>query len=340
MNKLWSILFGVMMAAAFALFPISYYKGWWLPEDVSTYGHRIDWLFYLILYITGFFFVLTEALLVWFMYRYSGGPGQAPAGHGENMSHEAERKLELAWSIVPGIILFLLAVVQISAWADIKYQTNMPGPDEKAQQLEVTAQQWQWNIRYPSPQRLAEWEKDAAQARQFLGRREPDDVRVVNEVHIWKGSMEHPAKVVVHLNTQDVLHSFFLPHVRVKQDALPGKTIPVWFAVTKSNCVHTVYDPAESDPKERWKLASTLDAAKLKELADPSYHRWEDGYNAATKERNQPGQIWELACAEYCGSRHSMMRGKLYVHETKEDFLAWLSMAAAEGQRTQPPPAR
>src|SRR5262249_11660807 len=144
----------------------------------------------------------------------------------------------------------------------------------------------------------------------------------------------NPARVLVHLNTRDVLHSFFLPHVRVKQDALPGKTIPVWFAVTDHNCVHTVYNAG------RWNLESDLTDAQRKELTDPSFHRWEDGYHPGRKERNVSERIWELACAEYCGSRHSMMRGKLYVHETEQDFLAWLEHAAAENRRTQPPPAR
>lgn len=314
MNKLWSILFGVSMAGAFLLFPFAYVKGWWLPRDVSTYGDRIDWLFYLILFITGFFFVLTEALLVWFMYRFGGQAGPAQQSQGAGMSHASERKLELAWSILPGLILLFIAVAQINAWAEIKYQTSMPTVDSSVQQMEVTARQWEWRVRYPSPRRVQEWKKTPELAKSFLKHPEPDDVRVVNEIHVWKGSKAEPRKVLVHLKTLDVLHSFFLPHVRVKQDALPGKTIPVWFAVTDANAVRW-----EQDGQVRWV---------------------EKGYNPKTGETTDPGMIWELACAEFCGSRHSMMRGKLYVHETEQDFLAWLEMAATEGQRTQPPPAR
>lgn len=336
MTKLWSILFGVAMAAAFALFPISYVVGWWLPRDISTFGDRVDWLFYLILFITGFFFVLTEAILVWFMYRFDGRESLKPVQHTGHMSHETERKLELAWSIVPGLILIFIAVAQINAWADIKYQSNMPKPDGSVQQMEVTAKQWEWRVRYPNPERIKKWQDKSEDASKFFLNPQPDDVRLANEIHIWKGSKDTPKRVLVHLNTRDVIHSFFLPHVRVKQDALPGKNIPVWFAVTDHNCVHTVFDPSD----RKWKLASELDPIKLKELEDAAYHRWEDGYNPESKERGDKSRIWELACAEFCGSRHSMMRGKLYVHESEQDYLAWLQHAAKESKRTNLPAAR
>ena len=109
--------------------------------------------------------------------------------------------------------------------------------------------------------------------------------------------------MLVHLKTQDVIHSFFLPNLRLKQDALPGKTIPVWFAVTEYNM--------EPDPR------STESEPRCKEK-----------------------EIWELACAEFCGTRHSMMRGKLYVHKDKADFLKWLKYAEAEQNRHSPLAAR
>src|SRR5579859_2877000 len=60
--------------------------------------------------------------------------------------------------------------------------------------------------------------------------REIDDIDLPNELHTWKG-----AKVKIYLKTEDVIHSFFLPQLRLKQDALPGKTIPIWFEVTEAN---------------------------------------------------------------------------------------------------------
>ncbi len=74
MNKLWSVVFGVVAFLGFALFVIAPLVGWWLPKDISTFGGEVDFLFYLILAITAFFYVLTEAILVYNMYRFEGQP--------------------------------------------------------------------------------------------------------------------------------------------------------------------------------------------------------------------------------------------------------------------------
>src|SRR5207244_9219727 len=120
---------------------------------VSSYGGGVDLLFHVILFVTGFFFILSEAILVYNMYKGSlrTGEEKAPYVHGNH-------KLEMIWTVVPGAILLLLAIVQIHVWADIKYQSRMPKPDKDVQQIEVTARQWEWRIRIPSHERLNDWE--------------------------------------------------------------------------------------------------------------------------------------------------------------------------------------
>src|SRR5262249_42554258 len=88
--------------------------------------------------------------------------------------------------------------------------------------------------------------------------------------------------------------------------------IPVWFAVTDFN--------TKKDPH-----------------SDPNHPRWLDGYNSETKQFHDPSRIWELACAEYCGTRHSMMRGRLFVHENEEDFKDWLKWGEGEQDRDEAP---
>jgi cytochrome c oxidase subunit 2 len=286
-QKFWSVLFGATMSGALLLFIVSPFVGWWLPKNVATFGAGIDNLFFLILGITGFFFVLTEAILVVAMWKFVRLPGRkASYTHGNH-------KLEIIWTIVPGVILFLLAVVQINVWAEVKYIKNMPKPDGSTQQMEVLARQWEWRVRYPSRDRMQSWKAKPDMALDFGTSPHIDDVRLSNEIHIWKG-----VKVLVHLKTEDVLHSFFLPNLRLKQDALPGKSIPVWFAVTEAN-------------------------------VEKKGDRW-------VEKANDPSMIWELACAEFCGTRHSMMRGRLLVHETEQDFLDWLALAEAEDSRREP----
>jgi hypothetical protein len=83
----------------------------------------------------------------------------------------------------------------------------------------------------------------------------------------------------------------------------------VWFEALESNCV------LEGD---EWKDGMRYDEGRKNWVKDDAY-------------------IWELACAEYCGARHSLMRGKLFVHETQEDFNRWLGKAEADGQQTSIP---
>jgi cytochrome c oxidase subunit 2 len=290
---LWGVLFGIVMLAALGLFAVApTVHGWWLPLNIASYGGEIDNLFYLILAITGFFFVLTEAILVYCMVKYVAVPGRkVPYTHGHH-------QLEVVWTVIPGAILLFIALWQINVWAEVKYYKNMPKPEEKPQQIEVTARQWEWRLRYPSPARMERIDSSADEFKAFGMTPHEDDVHLVNEVHTWKGN-----KVLITLKTRDVLHSFFIPHARIKQDALPGKAIPVWFDATISNTVR------QGDT-------------------------WVDGINPDTGKAD-PEYIWELACAEFCGTRHSLMRGKLYVHKDRADFLDWLKSAQqAEHQAT------
>src|SRR5262249_42483586 len=111
----------------------------------------------------------------------------------------------------------------------------------------------------------------------------------------------------VHLKTRDVIHSFYLPNLRLKQDALPGKTIPVWFELTEYN---TRYNDKAG--------------------------QWLDGYDPQTGTWDEKGtNVWDLACAELCGWGHYKMLGRLYVHENEADFMKWLEHAKKEQGRTE-----
>ncbi|MBI3410488.1 MAG: hypothetical protein HY040_19285 [Planctomycetes bacterium] len=327
MGKWWSILFGVTMIACTLLFVVSPFVGWWLPEGVSTHSWSVDLLFYFILGITGFFFILTEALMCIFMYRYCSSekagrtvahaPGffvrtynkwTPPAIKGSiakvlNDPH----KIEMAWTVLPAVILLWIAFAQVDAWAVIKYQSRMPRYAEKNQeftplQIDVTARQWEWRIRYPSSERFVEWMTRKGDPeilkdfQSFAKIEQKDDVKLVNELHVWN---HHPA--VLQLSTRDVIHSFNLPHMRVKQDSLPGKQIPVWFTPIKHNTI---------------RLSADGDV-------------WIDGYNPDTKAQDR-NQIWDLSCAELCGWGHYRMVGRLYVHESQQDFLDWLKSVEAK----------
>ena len=86
----------------------------WLPENVSTYGGEIDSLFFLIYYITAATFILVTVLMVVFLVKYRAQPGRrATYTHGNTT-------LEIIWTIIPAVILIVLAFMSASSWAKIK----------------------------------------------------------------------------------------------------------------------------------------------------------------------------------------------------------------------------
>jgi cytochrome c oxidase subunit 2 len=179
-----------------------------LPEAASTYADDVDLLFYVILAIVGFFFVLTEGLLVYFIVKYRARDGgRAKHTHGNHA-------LELTWTFIPGLILFALAVFQTGTWGDIKFKGRMPDEnDPKVEVIQVFARQFEWHFRYPGPDREFGTEDDFAK----------------KELRVPVGR-----KVIVKLRTRDVLHASWLPNARLKQDLLPGRMIPQWFEITKA----------------------------------------------------------------------------------------------------------
>ena len=175
---------------------------WWLPEDVSTYGKDIDFLFHLIYYITGATFLLVAGAMIAFlvMYRHKEGR-RATYTHGNTT-------LEIIWTIVPALILVVLTFLSVPTWARIKMQ--LPPTDIK---IQVSAKQFNWQVIYPGPDGK-------------FGT--SDDKTFDNEVHVPVGK-----PVVLILTSQDVIHSFYMPNLRFKQDVVPGREIQQWFEATK-----------------------------------------------------------------------------------------------------------
>lgn len=203
MGKFWSVMFFLVPILGVAFFVWAPMAGYWLPDDVSVSGYQIDHLFMFILILTGVLFIATEVVLAWFMWRYDAKTNRDPVifSHG---SHN----LEVVWTIVPAGVLLFIAIYQMNTWAEVK----MRSPDMPPT-VEVTGSQFDWRIRYPGPDGQ-------------LGTL--DDIHDVKTLHLPVNEV-----VLIDLKSRDVLHSFFLPNLRVKQDAVPGSKIPIWFRATK-----------------------------------------------------------------------------------------------------------
>jgi cytochrome c oxidase subunit II len=336
-NKFWGIVFAVVMAACGLSFVVAPWMGWWLPEGVSTHAREVDDLFYVILYITGFFFFLTEAILVAFLFLYSGEPGVAKPQRARGVPPLLSsmggvlgdpHRIEMLWTLIPAIILLYIAFAQIGVWAEVKYQKNTefgkPDGDKTyvPNQIDVSARQFEWRIRYPSHERFTKWLKadkaDAADFASFAKIQQADDIHVVNELHTWVGE-----PTFVFLTTKDVIHSFNIPVMRVKQDALPGKVIPVWFVPTQANTA---------------KIGDTfVDGMRFKGTLDPKdpkqriYVYKQDATGKYDYEK-EPANVWDLPCAELCGWGHYRMIGRVYVHPSQEQFVEWLDKVDKESR--------
>ena len=203
MGKVWSFLFLLVPVLGVGLFAWAPSNGFWLPPDISKHGWQIDHLFNFILVLTGVVFAATEGLLFWFLWRYDAKTNRTPVKY-----MHGSHNLEVIWTILPAATLLFIAIYQMNAWADVK----MRKPKDMPPTVEVTARQFEWRLRYPGPDGK-------------LGT--PDDIHHVNDLHIPVDE-----EVLVQLESMDVLHDFFLPNLRIKQDAVPGMSIPVWFRAT------------------------------------------------------------------------------------------------------------
>lgn len=176
---------------------------WLLPESFSTFGPEVDYLYYVILVVTGVIFVVTEGLLIYFVIRYRRREGRkATYIHGST-------KAEIIWTTLPFIACIALALISVPSWNTMKNPDSVPAD---ALDYIVSAKQFEWTVTYAG--------QDGVTGT-------ADDISTINIMHI-----PVDRAVNITLRSEDVLHSFFLPEMRVKQDAVPGMDITVWFEAT------------------------------------------------------------------------------------------------------------
>lgn len=177
---------------------------WWtLPESFSTFGDDIDDIFGVITLITVAIFVIVQVALVYFLIRYRHRPDRKAYHIHGNL------RAELIWTAVPFVIVIFIALSSAGVWHNARSPASIP---RDAFEIAVEAKQFEWTVTYPG-------------ADDSLGT--GDDFTARNQLHVPVGR-----PVVVRLTSADVIHSFFLPAMRVKQDAVPGMEQNVWFEVT------------------------------------------------------------------------------------------------------------
>jgi cytochrome c oxidase subunit 2 len=217
MSRLQGLLFALATVVLVAV-STYYFTRPWLPHLMSDRG-RIDTALWWSLLVTGIVFIATNLVLAWLSWRFQDGPGMK-AGHW----HDNPR-LEWTWTLATAAIMFVFMFNALGLWADI----NKEAPAD-AMLVEVTGQQFAWNVRYPGKDGvLGRTDHKLSTQENPLGvdptdPASADDLRLLNNIVLVK---DRPVKI--QLRSMDVLHSFFLPNFRVKQDAVPGMTITIWF---------------------------------------------------------------------------------------------------------------
>ena len=173
---------------------------WMLPPSYSTFGPDVDRWYYIILWITGIVFVITEVLMVYFLVKY-----RHREGHKAEYTH-GNAKAEVVWTVATFFIVIALGLGSVGQWNAMKSADSVPAD---AMEIRMMGSQFEWNATYPGP----DGQLDTA-----------DDFVIRNRLVV-------PVDQAVHLRlvAEDVIHSLFLPEMRVKQDAVPGMQIPVWF---------------------------------------------------------------------------------------------------------------
>ena len=177
-----------------------------LPS-ASTFSGDIDGLVVLVTVLVGAWFVATQIMFFWLMWRFRARPG-VPSQYITGKEPHLKR-----WINIPHTLILICDVVIIIAavrvWVKVK-QTLPPSDDT----IRVVGQQWTWTFQHSG----ADGTLDTA-----------DDVWTSDTLHVAVGKTYHFL-----LESKDVLHSFFVPVFRLKQDAIPGRTITGWFKATKT----------------------------------------------------------------------------------------------------------
>jgi len=225
---------------------------YFLPEASAPHGRETDNLFWITMGITGAVFFATHILLFYFPWKYQFRENRKASFYPDN------NRLEVIWTVVPAIVLTLLVLSGWKVWRDI---TN-PAQTDNGVMVELVGKQFNWEVRYPG-------DKHAE-----LGKRRPElggfDFRLIDasnvvgidlndensfddfmarEIHLPKGR-----QVMLKIRARDVLHSVFMPHFRVKMDAVPG--MPTKFAFTPDKTTKEMRE-ALGNPEFNYELACT-----------------------------------------------------------------------------------
>ena len=175
-----------------------------IPQ-LSTYAADIDGVITLIAVLTGFWFLAAEGIFFWLIWKFRAKPGE------KSQYLVGKEKHIKRWITIPHALVLVcdvfIIIGAVRVWYNVKQQ--LPEPDSE---IRIIGQQWAWTFQHPGADNVL----DTA-----------DDIFTVEDLHVEVDKVYH-----FKLESMDVLHDFSVPVFRIKQDAVPGRSITGWFEAT------------------------------------------------------------------------------------------------------------
>jgi cytochrome c oxidase subunit 2 len=230
----------------------------YMPPDYSAHGPALDRLNANVHWLMLILFVGWGLVFLFMLMRFRAKKHPKAIYHGtkSHLSTYAEFGILV-------VEIVLLVVFSIPLWAR---WTSPPGPNENPLEVRVIAEQFAWNVHYPGADHVF-GKTDVSHVTSSnpvgLDLTDPnaqDDILSLNQLYL---QVNRP--VIVHLSSKDVIHSFGLPYMRVKQDAIPGMQVPVHFT------------PVKTSGDEPWEIACA-------QLCGLGHYRMRGQYHVQTKE--------------------------------------------------------
>ncbi len=231
-NKFNGAMFIVFMVTMFTLFiwyTFAKMDAWMLPEASTPHGRDTDSMLWSSLLICSVAFLITNALLFIFSYKYQYKKDKKATFYPENSI------LEIVWTVIPALVLTFLIFNGWKSWSSItERMTKEQITAENVVELELVGQQFKWSCRYPgADKKLGTHYFRRIDGTNEMGLKVEDknglDDFMPREIHLPVGR-----KVIVYLRAKDVLHSMFIPHFRAKMDCVPGEPTQFAFVADKT----------------------------------------------------------------------------------------------------------
>ncbi len=314
-----------------------------LPIDASAQGAPIDNLLILVHYLM---FILFVGWIIYFVgtlirFRKSKHPKATYSGVKNHLSSY----VEVGVAVTEAVLLVGFAFPIWSA------RINRMPEEKDATVVRIVAQQFAWNVHYPGPDGVFGRSdinlvtSDNPMGLDTADPYEKDDITTINQLNVPVGK-----PVIIELSSKDVIHSLNLPLFRVKQDAIPGQMIKVWFTPTMTTAeirereAKTFSIKAGKIPPELSTLTSTEDYKNKDDsvIVTKGATFTDDVVPALlaagiTEVKGAPDTPTEIACAQLCGLGHYRMRGFITV-QTPEEYAAWVKDQEAQLQQAQQVP--